>query len=91
MSNSACPCCSAPVRPRRGGLFSGLFKLMLVYVALVFAAGTLINTRHPVAVEAGRLIQTVTFIEPAIDWTQTHGYEHVAYGLSMLAHGVEFS
>jgi hypothetical protein len=70
---------------------STLFKLVLVYAALVFTAGTLINTRHPVAVEAGRLIQTITFIDPAINWTQTHGYGSVAHGLAMIAHGVEFS
>jgi hypothetical protein len=62
-----------------------------VYVALVFGAGTLINTRHPVAVEAGRLIQTVTFINPAIAWTHSHGYHSASYGLSVLAQGMEFS
>jgi hypothetical protein len=44
-----------------------------------------------VAVEAGRLIQTVTFINPAIKWTHDQGYSGAAYGLSMLAHGIEFS
>ena len=58
---------------------------------MVFAGGTLINTRHPVAAEAGRLIQTVTFIQPAINWTHNHGYPGAAYGLSVLAHGIEFS
>ena len=47
--------------------------------------------RHPVAVEAGRLIHTVTFIDPAIGWTRSHGYPSVSHGLAMLAHGIEFS
>lgn len=94
MSQPACPYCSAPapVAHRRGsGLISTLFKVVLLYVALVVTSGTLINTHHPVAVESGRLIQTLTFVDPAIQWTAMHGYSGVARGLQALAHGIEFS
>ena len=81
-------CCS---RRSRGGLISGLFKLVLLYVGLVFAGGTLINTGHPVAVESGRLIHTVTFLEPATNWLQSHGYGAIAYGMNAVAGGMRFS
>jgi hypothetical protein len=91
----ACPyCCNnAPAAaPRRGSGFLGtILKVLLVYVALVFTGGTLIKTGHPVAVETGRLIQTVTMIDPAIRWTQNHGWSHVASGLQIVAGGVRVS
>lgn len=74
-----------------GGLLSGLFKCLLLYVGLVFAGGTLIQTGHPVAVESGRLIHTIAFIEPATHWLQTHGYGAVAYGVQAIADGMRFS
>src|SRR5262245_55058096 len=50
-----CPCCgNQTVEKRRSGVIGTAFKLLLLYVVLVFASGTLINTGHPVAVEAGR-------------------------------------
>ena len=91
----ACPyCCNqTPAAPaRRGsGVLGTLFKVLLVYIALVFTGGTLINTGHPVAVEAGRLIQTVTMVDPAIRWTQSHGWTKVATGLQLVAGGVRIS
>lgn len=98
MSQTVCPYCNSRFasssccsRRHGGGLISGLFKLVLLWVGLVFAGGTLINTGHPVAVESGRLIQTVTFVDPAIRWTQSHGYGAVAYGLQAVAGGMRFS
>ena len=98
MSQTVCPycnscfasntCCS---RRSCGGLISGLFKLVLLYVGLVFAGGTLINTGHPVAVESGRLIHTITFVEPTAHWLQSHGYGAIAYGMNALAGGMRFS
>lgn len=76
---------------RRAGVFSTLFKLALIYIVLVFSAGTLINTGHPVAVETGKLIQVVTFINPAISWADAQGWDHFAYGLRVLSNGVSFS
>jgi hypothetical protein len=91
----SCPhCCNhAYAKPaRRGpGVIGMLVKVLLVYIALVFTGGTLINTGHPVAVEAGRLIQTVTMVDPAIRWTQNHGWTHLAGGLQIVAGGVRFS
>ncbi|MCI0364844.1 MAG: hypothetical protein L0Y44_12575 [Phycisphaerales bacterium] len=75
---------------RRGGIVSTFFKLVLLYVVLVFGAGTLINTGHPVAVESGKLIQVVTFINPAIGWADSQGWEHLAHGLRVLSSGVSF-
>ena len=90
-SRFASPVCCTRSSRRGGGLISGLFKTVLLYVGLVFASGTLINTGHPVAVESGRLIQTVTFVEPAIRWTQSHGYGLLAHGLQSVASGYRFS
>ena len=58
----------APAR-RSGGFMGTLFKLVVLYVALVFGGGTLINTGHPVAVEAGKLLHMVTFVEPSTETT----------------------
>ena len=83
-----CPCCgNQTVEKRRSGVFGTIFKLLLLYIVLVFASGTLINTGHPVAVEVGRLIQVVTFIEPATTWAQHHHWDHVAGALRTLAQG----
>ena len=89
----ACPhCCNyAPPARRSPGVISTLFKVLLVYVGLVFAGGTLINTGHPVAAESGRLIHTITFVDPAIRWTQSHGWTHLAGGLQLVAGGARFS
>ena len=91
MNDRCCQCGCKPER-RRGGV-SGLFKaaitLMLIYGSLVFGSGTLMNTGHPVAVEAGRLIQVVTFVEPTINWVERVGHPILASGLTRLASGVE--
>lgn len=81
------PCCTLHVRRRGDGLFATLFKLMILYVVLVFGAGTLINTGHPVAVEAGQLIHLLTFVDPLIQWTGSNGWDQLAGGLRMLANG----
>ena len=61
--------------------------LVLPVTVLVLGGGTLINTGHPVAVEAGKLMQTVTFVEPAIGWASDHAAP-VAHGLRVLQAGV---
>jgi hypothetical protein len=82
-------CCqndSAPPRRRRG-FFSALVQLAVVYVMLLFGGGTLINTGHPVASEAGKLIHTVLFVEPTIRFTDGRGMHPVSHGLRVLSHG----
>ena len=80
--------CGDDGRPRRtGGFFRTLFSVLLLYATLVFGGGTLINTGHPVAVEAGRLMQLVTFVEPTIGWASHRGYKPLATGLRRLAAG----
>jgi hypothetical protein len=64
---------------------------VLLYVGLIFTGGTLIHTGHPVAVETGRLIHTVTFVEPAIKWANSRGFAPLAYGLRTVADGMRFS
>jgi hypothetical protein len=77
-------------RPRRGpGLFRMLFNLVLLYVLLVFGGGTLIQTGHPVAVEVGKIMHMVTFVEPTLQWADSEGHPIVAGGLRVLAHGVD--
>lgn len=89
MSN-CCPHCQCPVEApkRRGGLIRTLFSIVLLYVTLVFGSGTLIQTGHPVAVEAGRLVQVVTFVQPTIRWAENAGHPVVAGGLARLSTGV---
>lgn len=74
---------------RRVGLFRTLTHLLLLYLLLVFGAGTLIHTGHPVAVEVGRLIHTVTLVEPSIHWAESGGHNMLAGGLRVLAGGVD--
>ncbi len=84
-----CNCCdeTAPTR-RRFRPFAVLFQGLLAYVLLVLAGGTLKNVNHPVAIEAGRLIQTVAFVEPAIDWADRRGFDSLAGGLRVVAAGI---
>ena len=85
----SCPCCVD--RSGSRGSFrpvSLLFQIALLYAALVAAGGTLINTGHPVAVEAGELIQAATFVDPAIAWADARGFQAVAGGLRVLAGGI---
>ncbi len=99
MPNANCPRCNARFPASscctqgrtRPGLFATLFQLLLLYVGLLFTGGTLINTGHPVAVETGRLIHTVTFVEPAITWAKSSGYTPLAFGLRTVAEGIRFS
>jgi hypothetical protein len=65
-----------------------LFNLALLYVLAVVAAGTLINTGHPVAVEAGFVLKTITLVEPSIEWAEEHRMRPLAGGLRMLAQGL---
>ena len=64
-----------------------LLQLLMLYVVLVFGGGTLINTGHPVATEVGRIMHLVTFVHPAIHWTDGHGLDPVADGLRVLSRG----
>jgi hypothetical protein len=71
-----------------GGVFRTLFSIALLYVTLVFGSGTLIKTEHPVAVEVGKLVQVVTFVEPTIRWAERSGHPALAGGLERLSGGV---
>ncbi len=86
---SQCACCGydAP-RKRRFRPMALVFNFALAWLMLVVGGGTLINTGHPVATEAGRLIQTVTLVEPATVWADSRGYQPVATGLRVLSHGI---
>ena len=91
-----CECCcnreNDQPRPRNRRGFRPIrtiLHVLLLYGLLVFGGGTLINTGHPVAVETGRLIHTVTFVEPSIYWAQSSGHDALAGGLRILAHGVD--
>ncbi len=79
-----CPCCQQVEPRRRFRPIAVLFQLVVLYMMLVLGGGTLINTGHPVAEEAGRLIQTVTLVDPAIQWADSHGLNPVAGGLPVL-------
>ncbi|MDY7109541.1 MAG: hypothetical protein SYC29_12975 [Planctomycetota bacterium] len=84
-----CDHCHESKPRRKVGIFRTLMHLLLLYALLVFGAGTLIHTGHPVAVELGRLIHTVTFVEPGIYWAESSGLDPLADGLRLLAHGVD--
>ncbi len=89
--NQCCPCCqeqptAAPRRRFRP--IAVLLNLVLAYVLLVMGGGTLINTGHPVAVEAGKIMQLVTLVEPTIHWAKANNHDKVAGGLLILSSGV---
>ena len=86
---SHCHCCQDDEsRPRRRrGLLGMLVQIAVLYVALLFGGGTLINTGHPVAVETGRLIHTVLFVQPTINWAENRDLDPLSHGLRMLSHG----
>ena len=67
---------------------SFLFKFVFAYAMLVLISGTLINTGNAVASEAGQLVQTVLFVDPAIAWAETRGIEPLAGGLRFVASGI---
>jgi len=65
-----------------------LLNFVLAYVILVGGGGTLINTGHPVAVEAGKMVQTITFVQPTIHWAENTNHRVVAHGLRVLSNGL---
>ena len=83
-----CACCGSPRTRSRFRPMVLLFNLALAWLLLVVGGGTLINTGHPVAAEAGRLIQTVTFVDPAIGWADASGVQPIAHGLRFLSGGI---
>ena len=85
MSN--CSCCDHPEPRKRFRPLALLFNATLLYVGLLVAGGTLVNTGHPVATEAGHWLQLITFVEPTIHWAQASGFDHMASGLRFLSAG----
>ncbi len=86
---SQCPCCEQHTPPKkRFRPLALLFNLALAWLFLVGAGGTLMRTGHPVAVETGRIIQTVTFVEPTIHWADVRGIRPVSHGLRVVAGGL---
>jgi hypothetical protein len=83
-----CACCVRPEPKRRFRPFALLLNLALAWLLLVVTGGTLINSGHPVAVETGRLVHVVTFVDPAITWADGQGLKPVAHGLRFASHGI---
>ena len=83
-----CACCPTAEPRRKFRPIALLFNVLLAYALLVVGGGTLINTGHPVAMEAGRLLQVVTFVDPTISWAYSHGYGPLAHGIQVLSHGI---
>ncbi|MCA9290097.1 MAG: hypothetical protein KDA25_03150 [Phycisphaerales bacterium] len=75
-------------RCRRPGIFGMLFRGVLVYLALVFVSGTLMNVGNPVVHEFGALVHTVTFVEPLTLWLDAHDFHRIAGGLQVVSNGV---
>lgn len=84
-----CDCECRQERRRGGGLISTIFQIALLYVALVFGGGTLIQTGHPIATDVGELIHTVTFVDPSIGWADRNDHPVIARSLETLAEGVD--
>lgn len=86
-----CPCYSCQNPPRRsfvGRIFSIAATLVIAYAGMLLVSGTLINTGEPLAVEVGRLMQTVTFVEPTIHWAETSEMDTLAKGIRFLSGGL---
>ncbi|MHC4427830.1 MAG: hypothetical protein ACYS0D_04405 [Planctomycetota bacterium] len=86
-----CACCgeqTAPKHKKRFGPLALLFNLAIAWLVLVVGGGTLIRTGHPVAIETGRIIHTVTFVEPTIHWADGRGMYPVANGLRLVSAGL---
>ncbi len=73
---------------RRFSFVRTLLSVALLYATLVFGGGSLIRTGHPVAVEVGRILQAVTFVEPGIHWAHVNGHDHLAGSLRWLSDGI---
>ena len=65
-----------------------LLNFVLAYIIVVGGGGTLINTGHPVAVEAGKMAQTISFVHPTIHWAESSNHRGIAHGLRVLSNGV---
>jgi hypothetical protein len=84
-----CGCCvQSEPKKKRFRPMTFLFNAALAWLLLVVTGGTLMNTGHPVAAEAGHLLHVVTLIDPAIYWADMQGVEPVAHGLRFISHGV---
>jgi hypothetical protein len=86
----SCCCHAAPSAParRRFSVLGLLVQLLALYAVLVFGGGTLAKVQHPVAAEIGRLMQTVSLVEPTIRWADSRGYEALSGSLRTLANGL---
>lgn len=83
-----CGCCVRSEPRKRFRPFAFLFNIAFAWLLLVVTGGTLMNTGHPVAMEAGHLLHVVTLIDPAIYWADTQGIEPVSHGLRFISHGI---
>ena len=92
--SDCCHCCGEQNQPtaekprKRFRPIALLLNFVIAYILLVGGSGTLINTGHPVAVEAGKMVQTITFVQPTIHWAETNDHRGVAHGLRVLSGGV---
>jgi len=68
-------------------VFVALMLAAVTYAAVVFASGTMIRTGHPLASEVGRVVQQVTMIQPAIEWTESQQWMPLASALRLIADG----
>ena len=80
--------CECPDRRKSFRPIAFLLNLVLVWLVLIVGGGTLMRTGHPVAVETGHILHTVTFVQPAIHWAAGRGIDPLATGLRMAASGL---